>query len=154
MDQISIKRPNPINVVYRLEIQSVRHVGIFGSSTVSPPPLFFPVWISTGVHVFTQCVTRGGGIGGLRQINTCHQVPLLVNFEVKQTFSVRCLYKYLVHGYVCQVRGTGSPDVTGRCATATIKTSATSSTTWTMSPAPSPIPLPSRAFSNCCSAQF
>jgi hypothetical protein len=36
--------------------------------------------------------------GGLRQINTCRQVPLLVNFYEKPTFTVRCLYRYLVHG--------------------------------------------------------
>ena len=30
--------------------------------------------------IFIQCVTGGGeGIGGLRQMNTCRQVPLLVN---------------------------------------------------------------------------
>ncbi len=35
----------------------------------------------TGVHEFIQCVTGGGGIGGLRQINTCRPVPLLGNFK-------------------------------------------------------------------------
>ncbi len=45
-----------------------------------PPPTIppFPVWISTGVSIQTVC-KRGEGIGGLRQINTCRQVPLLVN---------------------------------------------------------------------------
>jgi hypothetical protein len=37
---------------------------------------------------------RGGGLG---QINTCRQVPLLLNFEEKSTFRVWCLYIYLVH---------------------------------------------------------
>ncbi len=53
-------------------------------SLVHLPPPPFPVWISTGVHVFIQCVMGGGGrgerIGGLRQINTCPQVPLLISF--------------------------------------------------------------------------
>ncbi len=35
--------------------------------------------------------------GCLRQINTCRQVPLLVNFYEKSTFRVWCLYSYLVH---------------------------------------------------------
>ncbi len=39
----------------------------------------FPVWISTGVCIHTVC-NRGGGIGGLRQINTCRKAYLLVNF--------------------------------------------------------------------------
>ncbi len=38
-----------------------------------PPP--FPVWISTRVCIHTVC--KGGGIGGLRQINTCRQVLYL-----------------------------------------------------------------------------
>ena len=34
------------------------------------------------MYVFIKCVTGGGGegIGGLRQINSCRQVLLLVNF--------------------------------------------------------------------------
>ncbi len=93
-----------------------------------PPLLPFPVWISTGVHIhtgrgrgsgcvesisrYTLCIwpdseptkllyhpkqkhRRGGG---LRQINTCRQVPLLVNFWEKPTFSVKWHYRYLVHG--------------------------------------------------------
>ncbi len=36
--------------------------------------------------------------GGLRQINTCRQVPFLVKFSEKPTFRVWCLYRYLVHG--------------------------------------------------------
>ncbi len=35
--------------------------------------------------------------GGLRQISTCPQVPLQVNFYEKPTFGVWCLYSYLVH---------------------------------------------------------
>ncbi len=35
--------------------------------------------------------------GGLRQINTCRKLPLLVNFFKKPTFRVWCLYRYLVH---------------------------------------------------------
>ncbi len=38
-----------------------------------------------------------GGIGGLSQINTCRQKPLLVNLKEKLTFRVWCLYRYLVH---------------------------------------------------------
>ncbi len=37
--------------------------------------------------------------GGLRQINTCCQDPLQVNFDEKPTFMVWCLYRYLVHGF-------------------------------------------------------
>jgi hypothetical protein len=37
-------------------------------------------------------------IRGLRQKNTCHQVPLLVNFKEKSTFRGLCLHRYLVHG--------------------------------------------------------
>ncbi len=35
--------------------------------------------------------------GGLRQINTCRQVPLQVIFKEKPTFRVRRLCSYLVH---------------------------------------------------------
>ncbi len=38
------------------------------------------------------------GIGCLRQINTCCQVPLLVNLKKNPTFKVWCFYRYLVHG--------------------------------------------------------
>jgi hypothetical protein len=41
---------------------------------------------------------RGEGIGGLRQISICRQVPFLVNFKEKPTFRICCLYRYLVHG--------------------------------------------------------
>ncbi len=45
-----------------------------------PPPPAILVWISTGVRIHTVCNRGvGEGIGGLRQINTCRQVPLLVN---------------------------------------------------------------------------
>ena len=37
-----------------------------------------------------------GGIGDLRQINTCRQVPFLVDFKEKPTFRVWCLTRYLV----------------------------------------------------------
>jgi hypothetical protein len=43
-----------------------------------------------------QYMWGGGETGG--QINTCRQVPLLVNFEEKSTFRVWCLYSYLVYG--------------------------------------------------------
>ncbi len=106
------------NRVKRLEIQSVMLVYstplvskrpsnlLIGSSTL-PTPLpcvnkyctstcihtvckvgGFPVWIITVVHVFIQWVTWGGWIGGLRQINTCRQVPLLVNLIEKPKFRV------------------------------------------------------------------
>ncbi len=49
-----------------------------------------------------NCITTPnknlGGEGGLRQINTCRHVPLLVNFFEKLGFGVWCLYRYLVHG--------------------------------------------------------
>jgi hypothetical protein len=35
---------------------------------------------------------------GLRQVNTCHQVPIQVNFYEKPTFRVWGLYRYLVMG--------------------------------------------------------
>ena len=35
--------------------------------------------------------------GGLRQINTCLQISLKVDFSEKTTFRVWCLYSYLVH---------------------------------------------------------
>ncbi len=44
----------------------------------------------------TQKPRRGGG---LRQINTCRHVPLLVNFFLKPTLRVWCLYRYLVHAF-------------------------------------------------------
>jgi hypothetical protein len=47
--------------------------------TGSPTPPPFPVGINTGVCIHILC--NGGGIGGLRQINTCRQVPLLVNLK-------------------------------------------------------------------------
>ncbi len=62
-----------------------------------PPP--FPEWISTGVCIHTVC-NRGGGdgvIGGLRQRNTCRQVPGTFTGQGKPTFWVWCLYRYLVH---------------------------------------------------------
>ncbi len=59
--------------VYRLEIQSVSHVGIFDPDLLTFAPLTFTVW-------------KGGGgwghrrEGGLRHINTCRKVCLQVNF--------------------------------------------------------------------------
>jgi hypothetical protein len=68
MDQVSIKTPNPSLLVFnRLEIKLVMMV--FSTPLVywrpsnlltdssTPPP--FPVWISTGVHVFIQPATGG-----------------------------------------------------------------------------------------------
>jgi hypothetical protein len=52
---------------------TVSNVGIFYSSCEL-------VYRGMSGYVFVQCVTGGGGIGGLRQINTCRQVPSLVNF--------------------------------------------------------------------------
>ncbi len=51
----------------------------------------------------TKTYRRGGG---LRQINTCRQVPLLVNFWEKPTFRVWCRFKYLVLWWLPH-RGTG-----------------------------------------------
>jgi hypothetical protein len=64
---------------------TVSHVGIFDPLTyslvhLSPSP---PKFKSTCIH--TVC-NRRDGIGGLRQINTCRQVPLLVNFFEKPIF--------------------------------------------------------------------
>jgi hypothetical protein len=46
--------------------------------------------------MYSYSVAGGGGegIGGLRQVNTCRQVPLLVSFLEKPTFRVWCLYRY------------------------------------------------------------
>ncbi len=68
------------------------------SLVLLPPLLLFPLWIIKGVHVFIQCVTGGGEIGGLRQKNTCRQVPLLIILK-KSRYRVWCLYSYLVHEY-------------------------------------------------------
>ncbi len=64
------------NRVYRLEIQSVMLV--FSTPLVN----LRPSNLLTGVHVFMQYseLRGGGGIWGLRQISTYHQVHLLVNF--------------------------------------------------------------------------
>jgi hypothetical protein len=68
-----------------------------------PPPPPFPVWISTGIHVFIQCVTGGGGIGDLRQINTCRQEPLYWSiFKKSRHLGFGVSYRYLVHGYGCR----------------------------------------------------
>jgi hypothetical protein len=73
---------------------TVSHVGIFDPSC-ELAPLYISHWFIyptsplpltcvskyRGVYVFIQCVRGGGGIGGLRQINTCRQVPILVNLN-------------------------------------------------------------------------
>ncbi len=52
----------------------------------------------TSVCIHAVCYREmGEGIGGLRQVNTCRQVPFLVNFSEKPKFRVWCLYRYLVH---------------------------------------------------------
>ncbi len=63
-------------------------------SQFSSPPSPIPVWINIlysleGGGVWGHTHRRGEG---LRQMNICRQVPLLVNFRVW------CLYLYLVHG--------------------------------------------------------
>jgi hypothetical protein len=75
--------------VYILEIQSAF------SLLHLPPPSPFPFvnkYRPTGVCIHTVCNGEAGGGGGrirgLRQINTCRQVPLLVK---KPTFRVWCL---------------------------------------------------------------
>ncbi len=60
-----------------------------------PPPPLPCVNKYRGIHT----VCNGGGWGP-RQINTCRQVPLLVNFSEKPTFRVWCLYRYFVHDTV------------------------------------------------------
>jgi hypothetical protein len=111
MDQISIKTPNLKCRLYwclksLLTGDTVNHVGIYPLtfSLVHLPPLLpFPPlpcvnkYRGTCIQLFMQCV-GGGGIGGLRQKNTCHQVPLLVIFK-KSRYRVWCLYSYLVHEY-------------------------------------------------------
>jgi hypothetical protein len=102
MDQISIKKSNPKCRLYwcliefldwRLETgDTVSHVGIFDPYCEPCDPRTFSL-----VHLLPSpplpCVNKysgmycihivcngGGGIGGLRQLNTCSLVPLLVNF--------------------------------------------------------------------------
>ncbi len=120
MDQITIKTPNPKCRLYWCLIDfidwkysqsccyfrpALRSIAPLTFSLVGSPTLpLFPVWISTYTVVFTrlQCV-RGGGVwahskgGGLGQIKTCRQVPLLVIFLEISTFRVWCLYRYLIH---------------------------------------------------------
>ncbi len=46
-----------------------------------------------GTHVYSKGWGEYGVIeGGLRQIDTCRQVSLMVNFQEKPTFRVWCLY--------------------------------------------------------------
>jgi hypothetical protein len=74
-------------IVYRLEIQ-VSHIGIFDPSCEIAPLsshwFIFPPSPLPCVNKYrgsTMCnVGGGGGIGYLRQMNTCRQEPLLVNF--------------------------------------------------------------------------
>jgi hypothetical protein len=90
------------NRVYRLEIQSVMLVfstplGNYRSahlslSLVHLPPL--PVSISTGVHVFIQCVT--GGKGGLGPQTDKHLPPSTYIFKKSRHLRFG-LYRYLVH---------------------------------------------------------
>ncbi len=62
--------------------------------TPSPP---LPC-VSTYSGMYSYSVLgRGDRIGS--QINTCHQVPLMVNFKGKPTFGVWCLYRYSVYGW-------------------------------------------------------
>jgi hypothetical protein len=88
MEKISIKTPNPKCRLYWCLIEFIywrysQSCGFFdpscelappnlltGSPTPPPPPC-------EGICVHTVC---NGGIRGLRHINTCRQVPLLVNF--------------------------------------------------------------------------
>ncbi len=64
----------------------ISHVGIIGLACPSPllsgsTPSSFPVWISILVYTYTLYSVKGGyGILGLRQISTCHEVSLHVNF--------------------------------------------------------------------------
>jgi hypothetical protein len=99
MDQISIMSPNPKCRLYLCLIEFIDFIDwrysqscwyfrplLWTSTSLTfslvhlPPHSPFPVWISTG-YVLIQFVTGGEGIEGLRQINTCRQVPLLVNFK-------------------------------------------------------------------------
>ncbi len=75
IDQISIKTPNPKCRLYWYLIEFIdwrdsqscwyfrpllwNSAPLIFSLVHLPPP--FPVWISTVVHVFIQCVTGGGG---------------------------------------------------------------------------------------------
>ncbi len=135
-DQITIKTSNPKCRLYwcRQEIQSVMLV--FSTPLVnkrssnlltgSPPPVPpFPLWISTGVCIFTVCNKGKEGSGCLESIyRSCtlcispdsdpskllyrpreHQTdkhlppgPLTGQLLRKPTFRVWCLYSYLVHG--------------------------------------------------------
>ncbi len=75
--------------VYRLEIQSFMLAFLIQLCELLPlwPSLLFfspsPLPCVNKYTVYTysiQCVCVGGGILGLRKINTCHKVPLQVNY--------------------------------------------------------------------------
>ncbi len=120
MDQISIKTPNPKCRLYccLLEFVDWRNSQscwyftllvnqrpsnlLTGSSAPAPPPL--PCVNKYRGTCFHTVCNGGGWIGGLRQINTCRQVPLLVSFLKKLTFRVWCLYRYLVNGLCVHYR--------------------------------------------------
>ncbi len=75
--------------VYRLEIQSVMLVFrpsfvnccllTFCLIQLSPPPSL-PYVNKYTVYTYSVCSGGGYGVLGLRQINICREVPLLVNF--------------------------------------------------------------------------
>ncbi len=92
MDQISIKIPNRKCRLYLclIEFIDLRYsqscwyfpplLWTSAPLTFSLPPSPLPcVNKYPGVFIHTMCDREGGGIGGLRQINTCRQEPLLVN---------------------------------------------------------------------------
>ncbi len=137
MDQIPIKTPNPKYSLYWCLIEFIDWIYSQSCSTPlvnkrpsdlltgSPPPPPLPVWINTGVCIYTVCgehlqelytvyFDQGRNLhtkflyhpkqkprrgGGLRQINTCPQVPLQVNFQEKSRHLGLESISYMVHVY-------------------------------------------------------
>jgi hypothetical protein len=82
------------------EGDGIRLCGDWRASTDSYTPRFRTYKIALPDYRPKQKPRRGGG---LRQINTCCQIPVQVNFSEKTTSRVWCLYSYLVHDLYCIV---------------------------------------------------
>ncbi len=98
MDQISIKTPNPKGRIYWCLLEFIDWM----SCWYFRPLLWTSAALPSLVHLppsLPPSLCEQQGIGGLRQINTCRQVPLLVTF-FKQTFRVWYLFRYLFYGWL------------------------------------------------------
>jgi hypothetical protein len=92
MDQISIKTPNPKHRLHWCEFVDWTYTQscwyfrplLWTSAPLTFSLVYLPHFPLPCVNkyrgIFIQCVKGGEGIGGLRQINTCCQAYLLVNF--------------------------------------------------------------------------